>query len=75
MDTSQVRTFSAGELRSRIEDMREELFKLRFQAKSGEVANTSRIRESRRDLARMLTVMRSYELSAANEIDRGHSDE
>lgn len=75
MDPTQVRTLSIAELESRIEDTREELFKLRFQAESGEVADTSRLREARRDLARMLTILRERELWSATEIGGRHSDE
>ena len=67
MDLSQLRTLSTGELQSRIEDTREELFKLRFQNKSAEVADTSRIREARRDLARLLTILRESELNTPDE--------
>lgn len=67
MDLSQLRTLSTGELQSRIEDTREELFKLRFQAKTGEVADTSRLRDARRDLARMLTILRETELNTPDE--------
>ena len=67
MDLSQLRTLSTGELQSRIEDTREELFKLRFQAKSAEVSDTSRLRDARRDIARMLTIMRESELNTPDE--------
>ena len=67
MDLSQLRTLSTGELQSRIEDTREELFKLRFQAKTGEVADTSRLRDARRDLARILTILRETELNTPDE--------
>lgn len=67
MDLSQLRTLSTGELQTRIEDTREELFKLRFQAKTGEVADTSRLRDARRDLARMLTILRETELNTPDE--------
>ena len=67
MDLSQLRTLSTGELQSRIEDTREELFTLRFQAKTGEVADTSRLRDARRDLARILTILRETELNTPDE--------
>ncbi len=67
MDLSQLRTLSTGELQTRIEDTREELFKLRFQAKTGEVADTSRLRDARRDLARILTILRETELNTPDE--------
>ena len=67
MDLSQLRPLSTGELQTRIEDTREELFKLRFQAKTGEVADTSRLRDARRDLARILTILRETELNTPDE--------
>ena len=47
--------------------LREQLFKLRWQARGGTIEKPSRIREVRRAIARHLTVLRERELAAANK--------
>ncbi|MCX8032014.1 MAG: 50S ribosomal protein L29 [Thermoleophilia bacterium] len=44
------------ELAQRLKQSREELFNLRFQHAAGQLENTSRLREVRRDIARIMTV-------------------
>jgi large subunit ribosomal protein L29 len=46
-------------------ELREEMFRLRFQFATRQLTNTSRIRTVRREIARMLTLQRQQELSAA----------
>jgi len=45
------------ELTDKMRDLRKEAFNLRFQKASGQLENTSRVRQVRRDIARMKTVM------------------
>ena len=47
------------ELEQRLKDSREELFNLRFQHATGQLENTGRLRQVRRDIARLLTVQNS----------------
>ena len=47
---------------ARLGELREELFRLRFQFATRQLTNTSRIRTVRRDIARMLTLQRQQEL-------------
>lgn len=47
------------ELEQRLKQSREELFNLRFQQATGQLENTSRLNEVRRDIARLLTVQNS----------------
>lgn len=44
------------ELEQRLKESREQLFNLRFQHATGQLENTGRLREVRRDIARILTV-------------------
>jgi large subunit ribosomal protein L29 len=46
-----------GGLQQRLEELREEQFKLRFQHATGQLENTARMRKVRRDIARVKTVM------------------
>ena len=52
---SDVRAKSADELGEMVLNLRKEQFNLRFQRASGQVENTSRIRQIRRDIARLKT--------------------
>ena len=49
----------------RLHELREEMFKLRFQFATRQLTNTARIREVRRDIARVLTMQHQQELTAA----------
>lgn len=49
------------ELTQRLKQSREELFNLRFQHASGQLENTSRLRQVRRDIARIMTVQSARE--------------
>jgi large subunit ribosomal protein L29 len=53
------------ELELRLAESRTELFNLRFQVATGQLDNTSRLGHVRRDIARILTVMRAREIQEA----------
>ncbi len=57
MKAEELRGKSTAELNSLHAAMRKEQFNLRFQVATGEMANTSRFRELRRDIARILTIL------------------
>ncbi len=65
MNTKDLRELSAEELREREGDLREELFNLRVQHATRQIENTARIPRVRRDIARVLTVLRERELTGA----------
>lgn len=50
------------ELKDELLALKEELFKLRFQAATHQLTNTARLREVKRDIARVKTVIRQREL-------------
>ena len=56
--TSKLRELQPGEIETKLSDSREELMKLRFQAVSGQLTDTSRLRILRREIARLETVLR-----------------
>lgn len=58
MKAKELRDYSDEELGQKEVDLREELFKLRFQAASGQLENYMRIRQVRKDISRVLTVYR-----------------
>ena len=55
MKPAEVRNLSTDEIRSRLNDTREELMKLRFQMAIGGLTDFTRLRYTRRDIARLLT--------------------
>jgi large subunit ribosomal protein L29 len=57
MKTSEIRELSTDNLQTKLNDSREELMRLRFQQSTGELTDTSRLRQIRRDIARMLTIL------------------
>jgi large subunit ribosomal protein L29 len=52
-----LRERSSDELTKNLSDLEEQLFKLRFQKSTGQIENPVKIREVRRDIARVLTVI------------------
>ena len=56
MRARDLRDLSDEELENRLADTRRELFNLRFQAATGALENTTRLRLARREIARILTV-------------------
>jgi large subunit ribosomal protein L29 len=56
--TSDLRNLKSGEVESKLSEAREELMKLRFQAVTGQLTDSSRLRILRREIARMQTVLR-----------------
>lgn len=67
MKVSEIRALSDSELRARLNDAREELMNLRFQQATGELTDYTRLRYTRRTIARMLTILRERELAASKE--------
>ncbi len=57
MNAKEIRDRSDDELRKALGDLEEQLFKLRFQKSTGQIENPIKIREVRKDIARVLTVM------------------
>jgi len=55
---------SADELKAQVAELKKELFNLRFQKAAGELSNTSRFRAAKREIARILTHLRSSQTAA-----------
>lgn len=62
MKASEIRNHTSEELAKKLGDLKEELFKLRFQLATGQLENPMRIREVRRGIARVQTIIREREL-------------
>ena len=62
MKISEVREMTDMELDKKLSDTKEELFNLRFQLVTGQLDNYMRLKEVRRNIARIKTIMREREL-------------
>ncbi len=60
--TNDLRGLANDELVSKLREAKEELFNLRFQSATGQLESHGRLREVRRNIARLYTVMREREL-------------
>lgn len=60
-----MRDMSAEEIRTRVAELREELFNLRFRNSMKQLDNPLKIRSGRREMARLLTVLREKEGAVA----------
>lgn len=67
MKASMIRELTDDELRHAMEEHRREALNLRLQAQTGQLENTARVREVRRDTARLLTEITARALQAAAE--------
>ena len=65
MRARELRTLTREELTQRLREAREELFNLKFQHKTGQLGNPLRIREVRKDIARLVTVLEEGEVAGA----------
>ena len=57
MKAAEVRRKSADELNEQLNQLRKERFNLRFQKATGQLEGTGRVRQVRRDIARILTIL------------------
>ena len=70
MKADKVREMSSDELTAKERELSEQLFKLRFQKSIGQLDNALKIRETRRDIARVKTTLRQRRAQAAAEASR-----
>ena len=62
MKASEIRKMSADEMNAKLLELKDELFKLRFQQAVNQLDNPMRISAVKKDIARILTVQRDIEL-------------
>ena len=67
MKSSEARDLSQAELARRLDEAHQELLNLRFQYATGQLKNTARLGQVRREVARLRTVLRERELTPARE--------
>ena len=64
MKTAEIRERTNEELHNSLDEAHRELFNLRFQAASGQIADMHRVRAVRKDIARINTVLKERQLAA-----------
>jgi large subunit ribosomal protein L29 len=65
MKAADVRAKTDDELQQQIDDLAKEEFNLRFQKASGQLENTARVRQVRRDIARIKTIQAERKRAAS----------
>ena len=63
MKSSEIRDMAADEIQRKVDDLKEELFNLRFQHGAGQLENPQKMKLVKRDIARCQTLAREAELS------------
>ncbi len=71
MADAAITDISDAELLSMLNESKKELFNLRFQLATGQLDNTARIQQVKREVARAKTEMRSREIAAAERLAAG----
>jgi len=74
MNAEQLREFTAEELAEKLAESKEELFNLRFQLATNQLDNTARLSQVKKEIARILTVVREQELEAWAALQAGQED-
>jgi len=64
MKASELREMTGEELRDKENDLAQQLFTLRLQKTTGQIQSPAKVSRARRDLARVLTVLREKEASS-----------
>jgi len=64
-NANELRDLNDGDLETRLVEAKQELFNLRFQNVTGQLDNSARIGQVRKDVARIETILRQREIAAA----------
>ncbi|EFK12093.1 ribosomal protein L29 [delta proteobacterium NaphS2] len=67
MKATELRELSLEELKEREKETGQEIFNLRFQKATGQLGNTAMIQKTKKDLARVKTVIREMEITGASK--------
>jgi large subunit ribosomal protein L29 len=67
MKAAEIRDMTLDQLEEQLVNLKKEQFNLRFQAASGQLENTARVRQVRRDIARIKTIARQKQAGQAHK--------
>ena len=65
MKPAEIRELTDAQLADKLKEMRAELFNLRFQMATSQLDNTARVKQVKKDIARLLTEQRAREIAAS----------
>jgi len=63
MKASEIKDLGMEEMLRKLDDLKEELFNLRFQHETGQLENPQKMKQTKRDIARMKTFIKQSELN------------
>ncbi|MBU4185079.1 MAG: 50S ribosomal protein L29 [Proteobacteria bacterium] len=63
MKASEIRELSLEEKQRKLDDLKEELFNLNFQQETGQLENPQKMKQTRRDIARIKTVLKEDKIN------------
>jgi len=63
MKASEIKDLNMEEMHRKLVDLKEELFNLRFQHETGQLENPQKMKQAKRDIARVKTVIKQSELN------------
>jgi len=69
MKASEIRELSLEEKQLKVKDLKEEIFNLRFQHETGQLENPQKIKQIKRDIARVYTVLKEEEVTTSTIAD------
>jgi large subunit ribosomal protein L29 len=69
MKSSEIRGMGLEEMQRKRDDMKEEMFNLRFQHGVGQLENTAKLKQTRRDIARIETLIREQQRADKTEVE------
>lgn len=67
MKANEIRKMSSEDLNNKVNELKNELFNLRFRLATGQLENPSSIKNVKRDIARVKTIIRERELEVGKE--------
>jgi large subunit ribosomal protein L29 len=63
MKASEIRDMNLDEMQTKVSDLKEELFNLRFQHEIGQLENPQRMKQTKKDIARIKTIIKEVTLN------------
>jgi len=67
MKANEIRALSAEEMLRKVDDLKQEFFNLRFQHETGQLENPQKMKQTKRDIARVKTIIKQLELGKEAE--------
>lgn len=64
MKASEIKDMSMEEMLRKMDDLKQELFNLRFQHETGQLENPQKMKKTKRDIARVKTIIKQSELNS-----------